>query len=231
MLFIQTTIIDYINNSKNFPPIWIVCIYPLFVLQLNHSLKPFKKNYLLLFALVFFGAPFNYMGGVHLGALIFPHPLNLSFIIIGICWGLYLCLITKIANIFEKATLETLEDRYSNNHLELLYDGECPICKKEICMLQKKQIRSKIKFTDIASKNFRSSGYKNIDYPTAMSQIHAIDSKGNVLIGVAAFAAVYARSELLITSTLLRIPFIEFFLKPLYKLFAKNRLWMTGRKK
>ena len=62
-----------------------------------------------------------------------------------------------------------------------------------------------------------------------MSQIHAIDGKGNLLVGIPAFATVYARSQLLVTSTLLRIPFMKRLLKPLYTLFAKKRLWMTGR--
>ena len=84
-------------------------------------------------------------------------------------------------------------------------------------------------FIDIASKEFSSRENNNIDYDTAMTQMHAIDSKGNLLVGVPAFAAVYARCGLLVTSTLLRIPFIRSALKPVYRLFAKNRLWMTGR--
>ena len=62
-----------------------------------------------------------------------------------------------------------------------------------------------------------------------MVEIHAIDGEGNILTRLAAFAAVYARCQLLVISTLLRIPFIKIVLKPLYRLFAKNRLWMTGR--
>lgn len=69
----------------------------------------------------------------------------------------------------------------------------------------------------------------NIDYNNAMFQIHAIDGKGNLLVGISAFAAVYARCQLLVTSTLLRIPFIKRILKPLYTLFAKKRLWLTRR--
>lgn len=161
-----------------------------------------------------------------MGGLTFPYPLFPTWIIIGICWGLFLCLLTKIANIVEKATKETLEERDSKTPLELLYDGECPICKREICLLQKKDSQTKIKFVDISSKEFNHS---NIDYNTAMSQIHAIDGKGNLLVGIPAFAAVYARCQLLVTSTLMRIPFIKSALEPLYKLFARKRLWLTGR--
>jgi len=229
MFLMQANFIDYANTSGMLPPIWIVFLYPLFSLLLNHSLKIIKKNYLASFLLGFLGAPLSYIAGNSLGGLTFPYPLLQTWILIGICWGLFLCLLTKIAIIVEKATAETLEDRDSKTNLKLLYDGECPICKREICILQKKERQSKIKFVDISSKEFSPFENNNIDYNTAMSQIHAIDGKGNLLVGIPAFAAVYARCQLLVISTLLRIPFIKRVLKPLYTLFAKKRLWMTGR--
>lgn len=229
MFLIQTSFIYYANTTGMLPPIWIVFLYPLFSLLLNHSLKIIKKNYLVSFLLGFLGAPLSYIAGNSLGGLTFPYPLLQTWILIGICWGLFLCLLTKIAIIVEKATAETLEDRDSKTNLKLLYDGECPICKREICILQKKESQSKIKFVDISSKEFWPFENNNIDYNTAMSQIHAIDGKGNLLVGIQAFATVYARCQLLVISTLLRIPFIKRVLKPLYTLFAKKRLWMTGR--
>jgi predicted DCC family thiol-disulfide oxidoreductase YuxK len=229
IFLIQTNLIHYANTAKMLPPIWIVLLYPLFSLLINHSLKIIKKNYLASFLFGFLGAPLSYVAGISLGGLTFPYPLLPTWIMIGICWGLFLCLLTKIANIVEKATAETLEDRDSKTNLKLLYDGECPICKREICMLQKKESQTKIKFIDISSKEFSSFENNNIDYNTAMSQIHAIDGRGNLLVGIPAFATVYARCQLLVISTLLRIPFIKKILKPLYTLFAKNRLWFTGR--
>lgn len=229
IFFIQTNLIHYANTTKMLPPIWIVLLYPLFSLLLNHSLKIIKKNYLVSFLFGFLGAPFSYIAGISLGGITFQYPPLPSWIMIGTSWGLFLCLLTKIANIVEKATAETLEDSNSKTNLKLLYDGECPICKREICILQKKESQSKIKFVDISSKEFSPFENNNIDYDTAMSQIHAIDGKGNLLVGISAFAAVYARCQLLVTSTLLRIPFIKKTLKPLYTLFAKNRLWLTRR--
>lgn len=230
IFFIQTNLIRYANTSKMFPPIWIVLLYPLFSLLLNHSLKIIKKNYLLSFLFGFLGAPLSYVGGTSLGALTFTYPIFQTWFMIGFCWGLFLCLLAKIANIVEKATGETLTDRDSETDLKLLYDGECPICKREICSLKKRDSQSKIKFIDISSKDFLTSENCNIDYLTAMSQIHAIEGKGDLFVGIPAFAIVYARCQLLVTSTLLRIPFIKSVLKPLYTLYAKKRLWITGRK-
>lgn len=230
IFFIQTNLIHYANTTKMLPPIWIVLLYPLFSLLFNHSLKIIKKNYLASFLFGFLGAPLSYIAGISLGGLTFPYPLLQTWIIIGICWGLFLCLLAKIANIIKKAAAETLEDRDSKNNFKLLYDGECPICKREVCILKKKDSQTKIKFIDISSKEFLPLENNNIDYNTAMSQIHAIDGNGNLLVGIPAFATVYARCQLLVTSALLRISFIKWTLKPLYTLFAKKRLWLTGRK-
>lgn len=229
IFFIQTNLIHFANNAKIFPPIWIVFLYPLFSLLLNHSLKIIKKNYLVSFLFGFLGAPLSYFAGHSLGGLTFPYPLLQSGIMIGACWGLFLCILSKIANSVEKAAAETLEERDSKTSLKLLYDGECPICKREICFLQKKAPQTKMQFIDISSKNFLPFENNHVDYNSAMSQIHAIDSKEGLLVGLPAFAAVYARCQLLVTSSFMRISFIKKALQPLYKLFAKNRLWITGR--
>jgi predicted DCC family thiol-disulfide oxidoreductase YuxK len=229
MIFIQATIIRYNNHPSFFPPVWIVCLYPLFALLINHSLKVIKKNYLTAFALGFFGAPLSYIAGISLGGLTFLHSHLITYSLIGIAFGLLLCLLAKIANIVRVAAEETLNERNKKDGLELLFDGECPICRREICALKNKDHLNKITFIDISLKDFSPLKHQNIDYTTAMSQIHAIEKDGTVLTGIDAFAAVYAKCQLLTLSTCLRIPFLKFFLNPLYTLFATKRLLLTGR--
>lgn len=229
LLFIHTDLIHY-KASDLFPPIWIVALYPLFALLLNHSLRVLKRSYWAAFGLGLLAAPLSYVAGRSLGGLTFPHSLLLTWLGIGLGWGLFLCLLTRIARILEKATMDTLRDRDSPMPLELLYDGECPICKREICILQRNDTQTRVKFTDIASKEFAQRKHGGIDYHKAMSQMHAIEGDGHLLIGIPAFAAVYARCELLVASTLLRIPFLRVILEPMYALFAKQRLWITGRR-
>lgn len=228
IFFIQTNLIHY-ANTISLPPLWIVCLYPLFSLLLNHSMKIIKKNYITAFLFGFVGAPLSYIAGISLGGLTLSDPFLQTWLVIGISWGFFLCLLTKITYIIKKAATKTLEERNSKTQLELLYDGECPICKREVCILQKKEAQTKMKFTDISSKKYSPLDHRNIGYNRAMSQIHAIEEKGNILVGIPAFTAVYARCNLLVTSTFLRIPFIKRILEPLYTLFARKRLWMTGR--
>jgi predicted DCC family thiol-disulfide oxidoreductase YuxK len=229
MFFIQSDMIHYVDGGWLFPPIWIVALYPLFSLLLNHSLKFFKKSYLACFLFGVLGAPLCYIAGRALGGLTFPHSLFLTWIVVGVSWGLFICLLAKIANVIEKASDETLADRDSKIPLELLYDGECPLCSREVCYLQKGNRKPGLKFIDISSKEFLPLEHSNIDYDTAMSQIHAIEGKEKHLVGLSAFASVYARCGLPVTSTLFRIPFVRVFLNPMYKVFAKYRLRITGR--
>jgi len=106
IIFIETNLIDYGSTTTIFPPVWIVWLYPLFSLLLNHSLKIIKKNYLVSFLFGFLGAPLSYIAGISLDGLNFPYPLLPTWIMIGSCWGLFLCLLAKIANMVEKATGE-----------------------------------------------------------------------------------------------------------------------------
>ena len=101
LFFIRTDIIFYSITKTNFPPLWIICLYPLFALSFNHSLKFLQKNYLLPFLFGFLGAPLSYLSGSSLGGLTFPHALIPTWIILGICWGLFLCLLKKIALILQ----------------------------------------------------------------------------------------------------------------------------------
>lgn len=136
--------------------------------------------------------------------------------------------------ITENPVRKVSKPKLPNGRIRFLSEDEIKkvlgACQARGCRdLYIKERQIKIKFIDISSKEFSPFENNNIDYNTAMSQIHVIDGKENLLVGIPAFATVYARCQLLVTSTLLRIPFIKRILKPLYTLFAKKRLWLTGR--
>ncbi len=102
LFFIQMNFIRYVNSNGITPPIWIISLYPLFSLLLNHSLKIIKKNDLVSFLFGFFGAPMSYVSGRYLGGVIFTYPFLLTWVVIGAGWGLFLCLLTHIAQRIEK---------------------------------------------------------------------------------------------------------------------------------
>ena len=228
-MFLQMTGSIVYAHTSLFPPPWILGLYPLFILAFTHSLRCIQAHTLLCFTVGLVGGPLSYQAGMAFGVeLTFLQPTWFALCVIGVSWGAFLCLLAKCVHTVQIAVDATLQDQKAMDRLDLLYDGACPICRREICLLQKKA-HSQIHYVDISSKEFLQFGYRGIDSQTAMTQIHAIDEKGHILVGIPVFAAIYARSGYWIASTLLRIPCIQTILQPLYRLFAKKRLWFSGR--
>ena len=70
--------------------------------------------------------------------------------------------------------------------INLLYDGACPLCVREVNFLQKKDAgRGIVKFTDIADLNYSPEENGGIDFETAMGRIHAVRADGTVVKNVA----------------------------------------------
>ena len=71
-------------------PLWLVGMWMLFGMTLNHSLRWLYQRYVLAALMGFVFAPIAYLAGQRLGAITFPtdgSPL-ISLLIIGACWML-----------------------------------------------------------------------------------------------------------------------------------------------
>ena len=55
--------------------------------------------------------------------------------------------------------------------VEVFYDGACPLCMREIRMLQGRDQRGRIRFTDIAAEGF-DAGAVGLPWEALMSRIH-----------------------------------------------------------
>lgn len=64
----------------------------------------------------------------------------------------------------------------------MLYDGECPICVKEIQFLQflQRNRPGKVDFVDISLQCFNEEKYGGISYEMAMDEMHVIDENNKV---------------------------------------------------
>jgi predicted DCC family thiol-disulfide oxidoreductase YuxK len=223
-----TDIVSYTGNKGIFPPVWILGLYPLFSLLINHI--SFKKTEGLTFICGFFAAVLSYYSIKALGGLDFGYPMGISLLIIGVILGLFLILLKKIADIIAEAAIKTFKDKSSSEKWKFFYDGDCPICNREACAIEKRSINEQMEFININSREFIiQSG--NLDYETAMKKMHAIDDNGNTITALDAFAVAYARSNRLFLATLLNISFLRPMLDKFYNTFAKHRMFLTGRKK
>lgn len=114
--------------------------------------------------------------------------------------------------------------------LNLLYDGECPLCVREVNFLQKKDAgRGVIKFTDIADLDYDPAENGGVDFETAMGRIHAVRADGSVIKNVAVFQEVYDAIGIGWMYAPTKWPIIGSLVNKIYDLWADWRLAVTGR--
>lgn len=111
---------------------------------------------------------------------------------------------------------------------EVFYDGECPLCMREIGMLQRLDRRDRIRFTDISDPRFDESDV-GLSWEALMDRIHGRMPDGTLVEGVEVFRQLYARVGLRWLIPVTRVPGISHLLGYAYEAFAKNRLRLTGR--
>lgn len=112
--------------------------------------------------------------------------------------------------------------------VEVFYDGECPLCMREIAMLRRLDRRARIRFTNIADADFHPSSV-GLDRATLMAKIHGRLPNGKLIEGVEVFRRLYAAVGFGWLVALTRVPGISHALDACYRWFAKNRLRLTGR--
>ena len=114
--------------------------------------------------------------------------------------------------------------------IKLLYDGECPLCVREVNFLTKKDAgRGIVKFVDIASLDYDPKENANIDFANAMGKIHAILPDGTVIKNVEVFRQVYERLGMGWIYAITKIPVVGAIADLVYKVWADWRLKLTRR--
>ena len=90
--------IIYFNPGWPFPltPLWIVVMWLLFAMTLNHSLSWLKRRYVLSFVFGALGGPLAYVAGEKLGAV--EITSDLSLVILAISWAMITPLLMKYSD-------------------------------------------------------------------------------------------------------------------------------------
>ena len=114
--------------------------------------------------------------------------------------------------------------------IKLLYDGECPLCLREVNFLQKKDAgRGKVAFVDIASDDYNPEENAGIDFETAMGRIHGILPDGTVIKNVEVFRRVYEALGMGWVYAITKLPILGAIANFIYGIWADLRLKLTGR--
>lgn len=114
--------------------------------------------------------------------------------------------------------------------IELLYDGECPLCVREVNFLKQRDAdRGLVAFVDIADPAYRPQDHGGVDFETAMGRIHAVLPDGSVIKNVEVFRRVYEILGMGWIYAITRLPIVGALADALYGIWAEWRLRLTGR--
>jgi len=121
-----------------------------------------------------------------------------------------------------------MEASATNWDVAVLYDGDCPLCLREIAFLERRNRRAKLRTVDIAAPDFDASVY-GLDRSTLMARIHGVLPDGRVIEGMEVFRRAYAAVGLGWLLAPSAWPGIGRLFDAAYRWFARNRLRLTGR--
>ena len=114
--------------------------------------------------------------------------------------------------------------------IKLLYDGECPLCLREVNFLRKRDAgRGLVAFVDIADDDYTPEDHGGIDFETAMGRIHAVLPDGTAIKNVEVFRSVYEILGIGWIYAVTKLPVIGSIVDTLYSIWADRRLSLTGR--
>uniref|UniRef100_A0A0D6QTA2 Thiol-disulfide oxidoreductase DCC n=1 Tax=Araucaria cunninghamii TaxID=56994 RepID=A0A0D6QTA2_ARACU len=130
---------------------------------------------------------------------------------------------TSLANQGSKDSFETWK-------IKMLYDGECPLCMREVNMLRERNKQyGTIKFVDISSDEYSPEENAGLDYKTVMGRIHVIQYDGTMFTDIAAFRRLYEEVGLGWVYAITKYSPIATIANAIYAIWAKYRLEITGR--
>ncbi len=114
--------------------------------------------------------------------------------------------------------------------IKLLYDGECPLCLREVNFLRRRDAgRGWVAFVDIADDDYIPEHNGGVDFETAMGRIHAVLPDNTVIRDVEVFRRVYEILGMGWVYAATQLPVIGAIANWMYGLWAHWRLPLTGR--
>ncbi|ULA59525.1 MAG: Cell division inhibitor [Nitrospira sp.] len=113
--------------------------------------------------------------------------------------------------------------------LTVWFDGACPLCSREMTFMKRLDRKRRLRFCDFSAPG---SDIVTSEIPVSelSAVIHAQWGDGTVIRGVEVFRAIWQAVGLGFLTRMSRLPLIDPLAVKAYAWFARNRLWLTGRK-
>jgi predicted DCC family thiol-disulfide oxidoreductase YuxK len=116
--------------------------------------------------------------------------------------------------------------------IKLLYDGECPLCVREVNFLKKRDAgRGLVEFVDIADDDYSALANGGVDFETAMGRIHAVLPDGSLVKNIEVFRRVYETLGMGWVYAVTKLPIVGALANWIYGIWADFRLALTRRPK
>ncbi|TRW48828.1 DUF393 domain-containing protein [Aliidiomarina halalkaliphila] len=106
--------------------------------------------------------------------------------------------------------------------LTIFYDGQCPLCVREMKHLKRLDKHQQIAFEDILEDDF-SARYPQVSVAKANTILHGLTSRGEMLYGLDVTHAAWSLAGRGWLTAPLRWPFIGWVADRAYLYFARNR--------
>ena len=113
--------------------------------------------------------------------------------------------------------------------LTIFFDGDCPLCLREVDFLQSRNKKAYLEFININCSDFDLYINHEITYKKAMERIHALRSDGSLIKDIEVFQEAYELIGLGWVYAPTKLPIINKLVEFLYGLWAKYRLKITLR--
>ncbi|QNN22577.1 DUF393 domain-containing protein [Planctomycetales bacterium ZRK34] len=110
--------------------------------------------------------------------------------------------------------------------IKLLYDGQCPLCSREIAMLRRRDREGRIAFEDITGDGFDPGRY-GLTQSEVEGFMHGVLPDGTVVRGVDVFVHAYRAAGLRWLAAPMTWPILRWVFAGLYRVFARFRPYLS----
>jgi predicted DCC family thiol-disulfide oxidoreductase YuxK len=111
--------------------------------------------------------------------------------------------------------------------IEVFFDGACPLCRREMDVVRRLDRRGRVVMTDIDAPGFVPPG--SLTQSDLMARIHGRLPDGTIVEGVEVFRRIYAAVGFGPLVAVTRVAPFSWAAEAAYRVFARNRLRITGR--
>lgn len=115
-------------------------------------------------------------------------------------------------------------------NLVVLYDGQCNLCVNTVNVLRKLGTTANLEYIDLQQADV-SAIVPNVDQSQLLAQLHVVEAEGQLFRGADAIVRIMRTiPQLRWISFIYRIPGLKPLADVLYRIIAKHRYRLFGRK-